>query len=194
MAKPQQNAVYPVNTDDITAKGRRYDITLDTQTLDMLAQRFGVTAIRDFKAEVAARRLDDGCTVVIEGTVRAQVEQPCVVTLEPVVEMVEEGFEAHFLDEERVSSFAKALREKQDKDEDTLKERQMPESHEEPEAIVGGMIDIGDLAAQYLSLAIDPYPHTAEAKRRDVTQPVHKDPEVSVFAVLKDHPLKKGGE
>jgi hypothetical protein len=50
----------------------------------------------------------------------------------------------------------------------------MLEEYEDPEPLVDGKVDVGELASQYLSLAIDPYPHAPGV------EPVGEDPEIEL--------------
>ena len=80
-------------------------------------------------------------------------------------------------------SFARARHER-DKDRG-VEERPMLEEHEDPEPIVDGRINLGELVTQYLSLAIEPYPRSEEAKKileeNNNSMPARENP----FAALK---------
>ena len=81
----------------------------------------------------------------IRGELSAEVRQICVATLEPFDSAVTETFETSF-------TSASAQNEP---DLDVIVDAV---GDDEPEPIVGGRIDVGELAVQYLSLALDPYP------------------------------------
>ena len=76
------------------------------------------------------------------GRVTAEVAQTCVVTLEPLTNPIEEDVDLLFLPgaPERLAAG------NPDEDEDV------------PEPLVGGRVDLGVIATEYLVLAIDPYP------------------------------------
>jgi uncharacterized metal-binding protein YceD (DUF177 family) len=108
------------------------------------------------------------------GRVIARVGQTCVVTLEPVDNTIDEEVDSLFVPEEEVEAVTKAM----DKEAEAAGEMADP-----PEAIVGGMLDLGKLAADALFLAIDPYPRKPDAV---FEQPVTaEDPEDHPFAALK---------
>ena len=81
----------------------------------------------------------------VEGEVSARITQTCVVSLEPFEVDVEEPVEARFLPRDA--------------------KRPAPESGadefvdpDEPDEIVDGRVDLGKLASEFLTLALDPYP------------------------------------
>ena len=76
-----------------------------------------------------------GAGAHVSGRVTAVVGQTCVVSLEPIVSKIDEAIDVTF-----APSAAKA-------DED-----------EPPDPLVGGVLDLGALATEFLMLAIDPYP------------------------------------
>lgn len=110
-----------------------------------LAARYKLDAVRAFSlnADIMTWRKKG---LQIKATVIAKLTQICVVTLEPFEQELTENFEVLMLPEEML---------KPDENEDGM---------EQPEAVIDGQADIGELAAQYLALALDPYPRkTADA-------------------------------
>lgn len=110
-----------------------------------LAQRFELEAIESLVATVRLGRVRGGPMVQVEGSLEAEVVQTCAVTLEPVRNRVAETFTTLFAPPHLVP-----------KDESEVELDPMAE--DEPEPLIAGRIDIGELTAQYLSLALDPYP------------------------------------
>jgi uncharacterized metal-binding protein YceD (DUF177 family) len=108
------------------------------------------------------------------GRVIARVGQTCVVTLEPVDNTIDEEVDSLFVPEEEVEAVTKAM----DKEAEAAGEMADP-----PEAIVGGMLDLGKLAADALFLAIDPYPRKPDSVFAQPVTP--EDPEDHPFAALK---------
>ena len=80
----------------------------------------------------------------ISGDLEADLTQTCVVTLEPVEARLAESFRAEFL--RGLTTTAEV---------DLLLD---PGDDDPPEPLDGPLIDLGELVAQHLSLAIDPYP------------------------------------
>lgn len=152
---------------------------------ETLADRFDLLSLSSFEATVDIERvhgsdyLGADCLKVM-GTLRAVARQRCVVTLEPVEERIEESFEALFELRD-----AKARREipGEEENDDPLAEVV------EPLGPAG--LDVGDLAAQHLSLALEPYPR-GEGVQFDQVWPDpdnEKEESRSPFAVLRH--LKK---
>lgn len=116
-----------------------------------LAERFELEAINRLTATVRLRRLQGGPMIRVVGNLEADVVQTCGVTLEPVPAHISEEFTALFSPDDRPG----------DDDEDLEFDMEFgPESEFEdgPEPLENGRIDIGELTAQHLSLALDPYP------------------------------------
>jgi len=109
-----------------------------------LAERFDLHAIDRFEATVRLRRRERGRIIVMDGTVSADVVQTCVVTLEPVPARVEESFETRFAIGPAPPPPAELVL--------------FLDEEEAPEPLEDDALDIGELSAQYLSLALDPYP------------------------------------
>jgi len=114
----------------------RFRIAADEGERAALARRFGLLAIERFEADVVLRRLREGAR--LEASIDAEVVQECVVTLEPVRNRVRDEFSL-------------------------LYGAVVPAEHEDAvvEALEGDSIDVGEAAAQQLSLALDPYPRAA---------------------------------
>lgn len=112
-----------------------------------LAKRFGLIGIDRLEAVCALKRAGDG-VIHVTGELEADVIQSCVVTLAPVPAKVAEAFSADFADEDR----------RRPGDQDVGFDEDDP-----PEPIRNGHIDLGELAAEQLALALDPYPRVPGA-------------------------------
>ncbi len=140
-----------------------------------IAEVGGVREVLSARAEfdVAPR---SGGRIQVTGTVRARIGQTCVVTLDPIESEIEEEVDLVFAPEAEARRLADLIEEGQDGEEP-------PEVADPPEAIVGGIIDLGRLATDALFLAIDPYPRKEGAVfEAEVTA---LDPEDHPFAALK---------
>ena len=98
--------------------------------------------------------------VRVEGELRALVSQTCVVSLEP--------FDAEIVEPIDVK-FAPAGARKPESAEVLL------EDADEPDEIVEGQIDLGAVAAEFLTLALDPYPRKPGAAFAPPAEPVEQD-------------------
>lgn len=123
-------------------KIRKETIEATPQECAALARRFDLCELSDLKAKLNIRRVTGGTAVRIEGSFEAEVVQTCVVSLQDVHGHVEGKFDAFFTEEPPEFEGDILI-----EDDETA-----------PEIITNGMIDLGEVVAQYLSLEIDPYP------------------------------------
>ncbi len=115
-----------------------------------------------------------GDQVIVTGYVRGAVGQTCVVTLEPLLNEIDEPVDVPFTPD--TGQAALSASSDDGGDEDGLAEE------DPPELIVNGMIDLGALATEFLVLGLDPYPRKAGAVFEAVVTPT--DPEDHPFAAL----------
>lgn len=170
-------------------------ISPDEEARKRLAQRLGLVSLDDLKADIVITRRPGEIAYHVEGHMTAGVTQSCIVTLEPVSSRIEDDFDAWFADPEGAVSIARLRRERQSKS--GYGEMPILSEQEDPEPIINGKIDLGELVTQYLSLSINPYPHaegvTFEVRDEGGQRAV---PEVirNPFAALKDWKSKIAGE
>ncbi len=159
-----------------------------------VARRLKVAGLDDLQAELTLQRQPGSHIIHVAGLVGALVTQNCVITAEPLNNRVEEDIEAWYSDEENIVSLARARRDQTA----LMAEGEIPVADEkdDPEPVADGEIDVGELAVQYLSLAIDPYPQKEGAAHPQTDE---KEEEAArehgwhnPFAALKD--WKKGRE
>ncbi len=112
-----------------------------------LAERFELEEIKRLKATLRLKRVRGEDMVRVTGALEADVVQTCIVTLDPVHNTVHDSFEGLFAPESLVPEPAEEM----EFDASILEEDII-------EPFVNGRIDIGELTAQHLSLALDPYP------------------------------------
>lgn len=141
-----------VSVDDLKSGVLERSFSSNAVESQALAQRFGVAAVRNVTADVVLRRKGRSHLVLLEGRLRAEVEQACVVTLEPVTETLDERFVLRFTLDPAKAGTESAV----DADMEIMVD---PEADDPPELIgPDGVIDVGEAVAQQLSLAINPYP------------------------------------
>jgi uncharacterized metal-binding protein YceD (DUF177 family) len=131
-----------------------------------LTKRFSLVSLDSLSAVVTLDPVQAIDLIRVTGHIEAHVVQTCVVTLEAFATHVSEPF---------ALDFSRHRVEEQDGID-------LDMDAEPPEPIEDGIIDIGELVAQYLSLALDPYPRSPGA-----TLPPDDDAEgspLSPFAVL----------
>jgi uncharacterized metal-binding protein YceD (DUF177 family) len=134
----------PVLADQIGHRETKRDIEADAAEREALARRLELEGIRSLKATLRLRRVR-GEMIRVVGHLEAEVVQTSVVSLESVENRVEEEFEALFAPPELVP-------------EHELELSVDPLGEDDPEPLEDGRVDLGELTAQHLSLALDPYP------------------------------------
>lgn len=119
-----------------------------------LAERFGWVSMQRLTAKVRLRRLKRDL-IRVSGRYEAELEQPCVVTLEPVPAHVDEEFSQLYAEDGGL-------------DEEDGAVIIAPTEEEPPEPVVAGEIDIGEAVVQQLAVALDPYPRAPGAALPEV--------------------------
>lgn len=146
---------FHVNVQRLPKKGMPVDIDADSRALSALAAAHGLVGVRSFSARLHVTSWKAG-GVRVDGRVRADLIQQCVVTLDPVEAVIDEEVSALFVPE----GSRLALRPVQQDQEMMLD----PEGPDAPETFSGAEIDVGALAEEFFALAIDPYPRRQGAE------------------------------
>jgi uncharacterized metal-binding protein YceD (DUF177 family) len=135
----------PVALHEVPETGRHFALVADEHTRAAIAGLAGVRALPRLEAdfEVTPRGRD---RLHVTGTIVATVGQDCVVTLEPIESEIEEPVDLVF-----APPAAPTIVE-----EEGARIEVTPV--DAPEPLVGGSIDLGAIASEFLMLAIDPYP------------------------------------
>lgn len=139
---------YPVDLSDLTQAGSSFDIVADAETLIRIARWAQVRAVSAFSARVVLKRLGPTRFSLV-ADIAADVEQSCVVTLEPIVSHL-----AVAIRRELLYSGAQPRDETQNHGELTLSAG----DEEAPDAIDDLHYDLGGPLLEEFSLNIDPYP------------------------------------
>jgi uncharacterized metal-binding protein YceD (DUF177 family) len=159
----------PVALHEVSETGRHLQLAADERARAAVAKLAGLRAVPRLDAVFdLAPRGRDGLRVA--GRVSATVEQTCVVTLEPVENEIDEEIDLVFAPTAVAAS---------------LVDRGVAEDGVEP--LIGGVVDLGVLATEFLILGIDPYPRKPDAVFEG---PSVGDASVKPFAALAA--LKKG--
>jgi len=131
----------------IPTGGRPFAIAAEPAERAALAARLGVERIDRLVAEGTVRRHATEPLVTVEGRLEAEVTQLCVVTLEPVTSRVEASL---------LRLFAPGPA-------PTVEEIVIDPLREEIEPLEGDRLDLGEVVAEELALALDPYPRAPGA-------------------------------
>lgn len=159
----------------------RMELSARANERDALARRFGLLGLDRLEARVSLRRekaAGGGWLLHVDGALEAAVRQTCVATLGTVANDVHDSFAAVY-----------AVGARQTGTTETVVD---PDEADPPEPLEGDLLDLGELVAQHLALALDPYPRAPGAPppeealrpddKRDTTGPAL---ETSPFSVLR---------
>lgn len=132
----------PLQLRAIEADGMHRAIEATAAERAGLARRFGLLGIEELRADLTIRRLRERGVIAVQGEFSARVVQECVVTLDPIESRIEQAVD------ERLTPVESA--------EERIILAAEEEDFEEP--VQGDTLDLGEIVAQCLSLALDPYP------------------------------------
>lgn len=135
--------VRPLRADRIVA-GEAVEIIADAAECQALTARMMIESVDSFLCRFRLTPSPGG-VVLAEGDLVARVTQICVVGLEPFGATVREAFRIRFVPAGTEGD-----------DEDPESEDELPYD--------GGVIDLGEAAAEQLALALDPFPRAPDAK------------------------------
>jgi uncharacterized metal-binding protein YceD (DUF177 family) len=119
-----------------------------------LAAAHGLLAVRSFAVDAVVTRWR-GEGVKIAGRVRADLDQECVVSLEPVPVQLDVPVEATFLPDG-----SRLLRPRLDRTEEIIVDIDAADA---PDSFSGDTINFGATIEEFLELALDPYPRSPQA-------------------------------
>lgn len=143
---------FPVHVARLPKKGTTVAIEADAEQRAALADVHGLRAVDRFVATLEVAPWKQG-GVRVAGRVAADIVQDCVVTLEPVAASVDEEVTAVFLPEGSKLAVPTYSAEGE-----ILLDA---EGDDAPEVFSGDTVDVGQLAEEFFSLGIDPYPRKA---------------------------------
>ena len=136
----------PQRVDTIGDDARMIEIDADAQERAALAKRFDLIGIEKLTGKFTIRR--DAAGIVAEGRVAAAVTQACSITGDPLPATVDEPVALRFVAEEDAGQDEVELG---DSDIDVI-------------PYDGGTIDLGEVAAETMALALDPFPRGPNAE------------------------------
>jgi hypothetical protein len=134
----------PVAAEEVPETGQHFDLAADAHVRAAVAKVAGLRELPRFEANFDVTRRGGGLHVV--GSISATVGQNCVVTLEPLANEVEETIDLIFEPPQGLAASAEN------------EAQQHGVKWDDPEPLVGGVVDLGALATEFLILGLDPYP------------------------------------
>lgn len=177
---------FPVRVAHVGANPVTVTVEADAAERAVLAAQWQVASVEAFSAVLyLARWKRDG--IRMTGSVHAVISQSCVVTLEPVEQVIDEQVDQVFVPEG-----SRLARIRPDENGEIFLD---PDGPDMPETFDGDTLDAGAAAAEFAALAIDLYPRKAGAEF--MAQPetlAEEDKKPSPFAVLKVLKRENGAE
>lgn len=161
-------------------KLREETVTATPEECTALAKRLDLRELENLTASLNVRRVSGGSVLRVSGRIQADVVQACVISLRDVPDSIDATFETFFTQDIEAENLGKEL-------------SFTAEDEDSPEMIISGMIDLGEVVTQYLSLNLNPYPRApgvslaAQLAAAGITG---GDNPFAVLAALKDD--KKG--
>tara|TARA_R110002072_G_scaffold14107_26_gene58882 strand:- start:359 stop:913 length:555 start_codon:yes stop_codon:yes gene_type:complete len=138
VADPTPEFSVGITLDSLGEDVREIDLEADRQQRAALAARFGLVSLDSFRAHLTLVWLKTGKVLSVTGRISADVTQNCVVTLDPFPATVAEEVDIVFA---RNSADTADIVDPDD-----------------VEPLEGETLDLGEIVAEELSLALDPYP------------------------------------
>lgn len=120
-----------------------------------LAKRLRIVDLKRFEANITVEH-EKGRMLTVTGGIYAELTQECVVTLEPIDEVLRDNFDILMAPDYVLKKRGSA----------PIGEYAETEA---PEPIEGGILDLGEIAVQHLAMSIDPYPRKEGAAWAAVT-------------------------
>lgn len=138
----------PIAVEDVPEEGQTFALEADAETRATIANMAGIRDLPRLAATFDVTRQGSG-GLRVAGRVSATAGQTCIVTLEPLVKSIEEDVDLLFMpqidppvplgDQEPARTSADV-------------------KWNGPEPLIGGVVDLGALATEFLILGLDPYP------------------------------------
>tara|TARA_R110002074_G_scaffold19326_4_gene61579 strand:- start:639 stop:1148 length:510 start_codon:yes stop_codon:yes gene_type:complete len=150
----------PISLADIDRHRTTHRIDATADEARALAERLGVVAVHNLRAELIVAKRRGAVTVF--GTFQTEIEQVCVVTIDPFTTQVSGDIDEVY--REIAESEPQA---------------EVEVDLETPEPLEGDTVDLGELVVQHLALVIDPHPRAPGADLADLDAPEEEGDDLS---------------
>jgi len=134
----------PFAWDRVQPRGTPVAFEATPSECEAIAEALGILKVVNASAEFTISPFRKNGFKII-GEVRAEVEQACVVTLDPVPESIRETVDLRFLPESEIEPVDEEIEIDID-------------AEEPPEPIQGSKVDLGVLTTEFVAVGLDPYP------------------------------------
>lgn len=156
---------HPVRIDAIGEGARTETVEAGEAERTALAKRFGLIAVDRLSGSFTVRRDTSG--ILVAGRVAAAVTQACSITGDPLPATVDEETRLRFVDDLHAG-------EEIELDDDAI----------DVLSLEGAAIDLGEIAAETLALALDPFPRGPNAEAALKEAGVLSESEAGPFGAL----------
>jgi hypothetical protein len=172
-----------IGVTEIPSEGLDVTIKATPEERGALARQNGLAGVSSLEATLhVARSGAEG--VYVSGELRASLSQTCVVTLDDFDTDIVEPIHARFASLHDLNSGTSRLREAAETETSGHHIHSLDEE-DPPEPLIGGEVDLGALAAEFLTLALDPYPRKPGVAFTE-PHPAEAEPSESPFSKLRD--------
>lgn len=157
---------------DHLASGRsEQQLEADPAERAALAERFGLVELSNLTGRIVVTRPMDSPLVRVEGALAADVVQTCVVSLAAFPARIEESFVQLFTLDDAPADSGEVYVAAEDDD--------------TPEPVTGDSIDLGEVLAEQLALALDPHPRAPGVTFEGASYGAPDEEPDNPFAVLQ---------
>ena len=160
---------YIIDTTRLPAKGEAVEIQANDAQKRALEQRLGLEKIDSFCVSALVRPLNRH-QVRATGTVKGRITQTCVVSLQPFDAEVEDSFNVLFEEPNPADLNVNEI------------DLDMSDEEEDVDVLENNKIDLGEVAVEYFSLALDPFPHAPNVSFSDK---IEDEPRKNAFSALE---------
>jgi uncharacterized metal-binding protein YceD (DUF177 family) len=162
----------PISVLDVPPKGQHLRLEASPDECEALAARLGVEKVLRLAATLEVKPWKSA-GICVSGTLDGEVEQACVVTLEPVTNALRADILVYLVRDEPHGARAA--------------ERELvvdPLGEDEPDVLQGSTLDLGELVVEHAILAVDPWPRKQGAELPPMREDGEDGAEPGPFAAL----------
>ena len=167
----------PIAVEDVADTGEHIDLSANADVRAAVARVAGLRDLPRFEANFDVTR-HGAAGLHVVGRVSATVGQTCVITLEPLSNEIDEAVDLLFAPPPSHEQQAVELGVQPE-------EEHVNENWDRPEPLIGGQIDLGALATEFLILGLDPYPRKPGAVFRPPEEATPGEGPFSALAAVK---------
>lgn len=157
-----------VVVDQVVKNNKPVSFKATPEELKALTKRLDILDVKDVSVTYKLTASQHPKTYDLKGHLIAHVVQACISTLKPVKETIDDRFYVTLRDEKRPD----------------VDEFDINDNIEDIDYIEDGEIDLGEIAAQYLVINLNPYPRSVDAPIPEALKEIKKNP-FDVLAKLK---------